>query len=160
MYKCSMISSLINKCVFLRVFYLHSSHNLCGVYIWLECKKIIYFSLVYIFEGMFSYMFLCVLFLWKRSCILRVLISWSCTHVVSDPNNECTPRALSLPIWYGYLMVFFKIYIYIIWVYATCKNLYILGIVVSAKLRMVLTQLKSWVHKGSLSLTYPTSINI
>jgi hypothetical protein len=57
MNKCSMMSSMINEYVFLRVFYSYFPHNLCGVYIWLESKQFIYFSLVYIFEGIYSYIF-------------------------------------------------------------------------------------------------------
>ena len=43
-------------------------------------------------KGIPSYIFVCISFLGgKEFCILRILIVWSCTHVIPFSNIECTP---------------------------------------------------------------------
>ena len=52
---------------------------------------ITYFSLVYVFERISNYTFVCIPFLrGGESYILGIFISGSCTHVISSFNNGCT----------------------------------------------------------------------
>lgn len=63
---------------------------LAYTYDWSSCDLFV-FLLVYVFEGI-SQLNICtyVNFQRKKSCILGILISQSCTHVILGSNIECT----------------------------------------------------------------------
>ena len=89
---CSMIPSMINKHVLLRIFWPYFPHYLFGCIHMIGVFRLyLVLLLVCEFEGI-SQLHICMYIIFKRgkSCILGVLIIGSCTHVVLNSNNECT----------------------------------------------------------------------
>ena len=61
-------------------------------------KFLFYFHLCMYLSGFPSYIFIHKSFLARgESCMLGVIISWSCMHVIPGYNIECTPEDISHP---------------------------------------------------------------
>ena len=94
MNECSMILSMTNKYVLLRVFWpCFRIIFLMYTYDW-SLNNLFIFHLCVHLRGFSSYMFVCISILWgEKSYIIGILISWSCMHMVPSFNNECTSKA-------------------------------------------------------------------
>ena len=96
--KFSLNSSMINKDVLLRVFS-HIFHIifLAYTYDW-DLMVYLFFTCVCIWRDFLAiYLYVYHFYEGNFFCILEVLISWLCTHVILDSNNECITRGVKWP---------------------------------------------------------------